>query len=308
MKIGLLRHALGLAAVSVLMIGTSAQAADGAAASGDWQPLRLSLMPDTESVYAPPGAPVEDAGLNKGGVNFRLDTWYTTDYVFRGIDRSEGGGHEDAPNAQFDAALQFNLGKLPHPFIGVFVNVYNADPISRFQEIRPYLGLDWTIRPLNIVVGHNTYLYPEREETNTSEVFGKLTFDDSILFGTEKPVFTPYIYAAYDYDLYNGCYFEIGVSHEFLFEDYGLTITPLARVAYVSTNQLFAAIPAGNDSGFQHYDVGFNVAYSLNRLLNIAPRFGQWNLQGECFYTDNIHHDLRADTQVWGGIGIGFKY
>ncbi len=289
-------------------MGAAARAGDEATTSTDWPTPRLSIMPDAESVYAPPGAPVEDAGLNKGGVNFRLDTWYTTDYVFRGIDRSEVGGHEDAPNAQFDASLAFNLGKLPHPFIGVFVNVYNADPISRFQEIRPYLGLDWTVKPLNIVLGHNTYLYPEREETNTSEVFGKLTFDDSFFFGTEKPVFSPYVYGAYDYDLYNGGYFEIGVSHDFTFDEYGLTITPIARFTFVTTNQLFAAVPGGNDSGFQHYDLGFTVAYSLNHLFSVPQRFGEWNLQGEFFYTDNIHHDLRADTQTWGGIGIGFKY
>jgi len=299
---------IGGVALAGLLLGSAIARADEGAAATDFPVPKFSIMPDLDSVYAPPGDPREQSGSNTGGVNFALDVWYSTDYVFRGIDRSEVGGHEDAPNAQFDSSLNFNLGKLPHPFIGVFVNVYNSDPVSRFQEIRPYFGVDWTIRPLNIVVGHNTYLYLEREELNTSEVFGKLTFDDSYVFGTEGPIFSPYIFAAYDYDLYNGAYFEIGVSHRFEFEDYGLSITPMARVAYVSTNQLFASVPGGNDSGFQHYDVGMMTAYSLNRLMSIPDRFGEWSLQGQVFYTDNIHSDLRADTQVWGGIGIAFRY
>jgi hypothetical protein len=301
-----MQRACGLVVAGVGCIAVTARADPPAAAN--WPGAPFTLMADEESVYAPAGAPREDDGLNEGGVNFKLDTWYTTDYVYRGIDRSEVGGHEDAPNAQFDAQLNFDLGKLPHPFLGVFVNVYNSDPISRFQEIRPYLGVDWTVRPFNIVLGHNTYLYPERDELNTAEVFGKLTFDDSVFFGTEKPVFSPYILAAYDYDLYNGGYFEIGVSHDFVMEDYGLTITPIGRMSYVTTNQLYAMTPGGNDSGFQHFDVGGTISYSLNKSLSIPYRYGEWSLQGEVFYTDNILNDLRADTQVWGGIGIGFKY
>ncbi len=295
-------------AVAGLLLGVSIARADDEAVAPEWPVPKLSIMPDLDSVYAPPGDPREQAGTNAGGVNFALDTWYSTDYVFRGIDRSEVGGHEDAPNAQFDASLNFNLGKLPHPFIGVFVNVYNSDPISRFQEIRPYFGVDWTIRPLNIKLGHNTYLYLEREENNTAEFYGQVTFDDSYLFGTDGPIFSPYVFAAYDYDLYNGGYFEIGVSHKFSFDDYGFSITPKARVGYVTTNQLFAAVPKGNDSGFQHYDVGFETVYSLNKFLDIPERFGQWSLHGEMFYTDNIHFDLKADSQIWGGIGIGFRY
>jgi hypothetical protein len=296
------------AAVAGVLAVAAAARADQPAPAGDFAPPKLSLMPDTDSVYAPPDAPRDDLGVNNGGVNFALNFWYLTDYVYRGIDHSETGGHEDSPNAQFDAALKFNLGKLPHPFLGVFVNVFNADPVSRFQEIRPYLGLDWTIKPLNIQIGQNTYLYPEREETNTAEFYGKLTFDDSILFGTERPVFTPYIYAAYDYDLYNGAYFELGISHDFVWEDYGVVITPIARLSYVTTNQLYAATLGGPDSGFQHYDVGMVCSYSINRFFEIPERFGEWSLLGQIFYTDNIHNELRADTQVWGGVGIGFRY
>lgn len=296
------------AAISLLTAGAlRAEPSVGSSNPAFDLPIVL-LAVEEDSVYATPPLPRDDLGTNQGGVNFSLDVMNTSDYVFRGIDRSEVGGTEDAPNIQFDSTLTFDLGKFPHPFIGVFVNVFNSDPISRFQEIRPYFGIDWTIRPIHLILGHVTYLFPERDETNSSEIFGKLTIDDSVLWGTEKPIFSPYLLAAYDYDLYNGWYFEFGISHDFVIEDTGLTITPTARVAYVTTYQLFAVDVDGDDSGFQHYDVGFTVEYSLNQLLSIPPRYGDWSLQGQCFYTDGISNELRADTQVWGGIGIGFRY
>ena len=54
--------------------------------------------------------------------------------------------------------------------------------------------------------------------------------------------------------------------------------------------------------------MGAIANYSLNTLLNVTRRYGEFSLQGYLFYTDGIDHDLRADTQLWGGVGINFKY
>src|SRR5437660_588870 len=80
-------------------------------------PFKLALLPEDQSVYAPPAPPREDEGINAGGVHVDLVVRYLTDYVYRGIDHSEVGGNEDAPNLQFDGKLSFDLGKLPHPFV-----------------------------------------------------------------------------------------------------------------------------------------------------------------------------------------------
>jgi len=100
-------------------------------------PLTLQQRP--ESIYAPAAPPREDEGVNEGAVHLDLTVRYMSDYVYRGIDRSEVGGREDAPNVQFDGKLEFDLGKLPHPYVGLFVNVYDSDPISQFQEVRPVI-------------------------------------------------------------------------------------------------------------------------------------------------------------------------
>jgi hypothetical protein len=283
----------------------------------------LSLVQERdpyESIYEPPGPPRVEEGVNAGGVNFDLRVSYLTDYVYRGIDQSERlaalddlgnpnpaakPGHEDAPNLQFDGFLKLNLGRMPHPVAGVF-----DDPISRFQEIRPYFGFDWNLKPLRVQAGQISYVYPERENLNTQEAWLSVTFDDSRLWRTERPVISPYAYVAYDYDLYDGLYAEMGVRHEFELEDTGIMLAAVADVAYVLNHRLFTDFNSiqQQDTGFQHYDVGLIGTYSLNKLMGIPRRYGQWTMNGYLYYTDGINTGLRADTQVWGGASIGFRY
>jgi hypothetical protein len=293
------------------------------------KPLRLMQSDVPESVYDLEAPPAPDQGVNEGGVNIDLTVRYLTDYVFRGIDRSEGNGGfndehgkplvfneaspkfspgaEDAPNLQVDSKLKFDLGRLPSPFIGLFANVFNDDPINRFQEIRPFFGLEWRIRPIILSGGHTSYIFPERDAANTAEVWGSVALDDSFLWHTDHPVLMPYIFGAYDYDLYDGAYFEVGVKHEMPIENTALTLTLVADVAYVQNNHQFTF--ANNaDTGFQHYDIGLIGRYDLNTALNISRRYGTFALEGYMYYTNGIDVDLLAETQLWGGIGIAFHY
>lgn len=262
-----------------------------------------------ESVYATPDTAGEAPGVNEGGVHFDFIARYLSDYVYRGIDRSEIAGQEDAPNGQIDFSLEFDFGKAPHPYLGLFANVYDADPLSRFQEIRPYFGFEWEVRPLVIGVGHNAYLFPEREEQQTAEAFIRIAIDDSYMWKREEPLLSPYVYGAYDYDLYSGWYFEFGINHETEFDDIGLTLRAFADAAYVTGYQLYDVnADDEDDTGFQHYDVGMVLSYNLNDAFGVPPRFGNWIIEGYLTYTDGIGRNLRADTQLWGGVGLHFRY
>lgn len=287
----------------------------------------LQLVPSVESVYDLE-APPQEQGINAGGVNFDLTVRYMTDYVFRGIDRSEGSGQfndekgrpvvfdpdpdfkpgaEDAGNLQFDGRIKFDLGKLPSPFFGLFANVYNDDPINRFQEIRPFVGVEWKIKPVILAAGQTTYIYPERDDVNTAEIWASVTLDDSFLFHSEKPVLAPYVFAAYDYDLYEGVYIEAGVKHDIELRDTPFTLTFVADVAFVAKHPGFTA-KNDDDTGFQHYDLGLIGRYNFNTLFNLSKRYGTFDLEGYLYYTDGIDKDLLADTQLWGGVGIAFHY
>jgi hypothetical protein len=277
--------------------------------------------PQPPTVYAPPEPEHVEDGVNKGGVNLDLDVRYLTDDVYRGIShnravyKNSAGdivGKLHAANFQVDGKMSFNFGSLPHPFIGVFTNINDSDPLSRFQEIRPYFGLDYTIRPLVFSTGVNAYLYPERERINpspnTAEVFLKLTLDDSYFFLTPKPILSPYAYGAYDYQRNRGWYLEAGLKHDFDFDDFGFTLTPHADVAYVSHYFEQFVTMSPHSSGFQHYDLGLTATYALNPLLHLGPRYGQFSVEGYLTYTGKFSNPIRADTEVWGGVGLKFRY
>jgi hypothetical protein len=76
----------------------------------------------------------------------------------------------------------------------------------------------------------------------------------------------------------------------------------------VDGHELFVTPDAEDESGFQHYQFGLIGSYRLNDILDIPMRYGEWTFKGYMFYTDSIENDLKADTQVWGGAGIGFRY
>jgi hypothetical protein len=272
------------------------------------------MEPQDTSVYALPTPSTTDEGANTGGVNVDMRVNYLSDYLYRGVDRTSfidtntsGPIANERANFQVDGKLIWNLGKLPHPFIGIFANVLDQDPISTFQEVRPTFGAEWRIRPMILAAGHNTYIFPDRSELNTGEVWGKIALDDSVILRSDEPFLTPYVYAAYDYDIYNGWYFQAGVSHDFVIEGTGIDFTAEAAVAGVIGQQAFAG-PTGKDTGFQHYEFGLTARYNLNQVLNIPARYGQWSINGYIYYADGLNNHIRADTQLWGGAGLQFSY
>ena len=133
------------------------------------KPLRLTQSVRPRERLRPRGPAGAGPGRQRGRRHFDLHVSYLTDYVFRGIDRSEGSGGfndeegnpvvfapdepdfepgaEDAANLQSTHGSSSTSARLPSPFVGLFANVYNDDPINRFQEIRPFVGFEWMIRP-----------------------------------------------------------------------------------------------------------------------------------------------------------------
>lgn len=289
-------------------IGSAALGALLTAASGGFA-SSLSLQSEPDSIYAPPAMIEPGEGINQGGVRFGVDLSYFTDFVYRGIEQFEVPRSEDRLNLQIDTRLEFDFGKLPHPYVNVFVNVAEADPISDFQIVRPEVGFDWLIKPVTLSAGYISYIYPERSDVETSEFFLKLKLDDSFLFRRPTPTLSPYVMAAYDFDLYDALYLEAGVEHRFNFEDTGLSLTLQACVAYVNGYEgLYSRTVDSDGSGFQHYQLGVVGEYSLNQLFNISTRYGDWSLMGYAYWTDELDRNLRADRQIWGGGGISFRY
>lgn len=269
-----------------------------------------------ESVYAPPQPEPVGQGTNEGGVHLSLGVDYLTNYVYRGVDYSDvvdpvtRAQGSTAFNTYMEGLLQFDLGnRMPHPFLALSGNVYADDPVSQFQEFRPAAGADLTLKPVTFTLGVQTYVYPQREDFQTTEGFGKAQFDDSKLWDADDPVLSPYLYGAYDWRVNDGWYIEGGVSHDFALTDWHLKVTPVARLAYTSGwQQQFAFVVPTDGTGWQHWDVGVKATYSLNGLFNLSKRWGEWLLRGQVWYTQHLCNETVGQTQTWGGVGIAFEY
>ena len=276
----------------------------------------LAMAQDhTESVYAPPSPVASNQGVNEGGVKFDVDVMYLTKSVYRGVDYTQAvdPATQDQGKSNTDmnlnAQMTFDLGaKMPHPFFALEANTYDSDPVSKFQEFRPTIGVDFTLAPLTFTAALRSYVYPKREDLETSEVDGQIAFDDGRLFGSDKPVFNPYVMAAYDYVVNGGWYYEAGIKHDFVFDDMHLTLTPTARIAYTMGWQQQFTFVQENGTGLQHWDVGLTASYSLNSLLNISKRWGDLYVRGYLFHTEHLAHTTVGQTVDWGGLGIGFQY
>ena len=231
-----------------------------------------------------------------------------TDYIFRGLEVVEPQTSEDAFNVQIEALLRMDLGRLPDPFFHVLTNTAEGDDISNFQVIRPAVGLIWETESLEIAIGTQSFTYPDRTDLDTAEVFLDVQFNDGALFSEDEPVFGPFVFAAYDFDEFEGFYVEAGLRREFDIPDTNFDLGVEALVAYVNDYALYSATPVNEGSGFSHYQVGLVAEYRLNSLLNISRRYGQWSLAGYLYYTDGIDNELAATSQVWGGGGITFRY
>ena len=271
------------------------------------QPFELDYE-EPQNVYLPPQTPTPDELTNQDGVHFSLVFTYTSDYMFRGFDQSTPPKRNELA-LQFDGRLNFDLGKLPHPFIGVFSNVFNHDPVSRFEEVRPYGGVAWTIRPITIAGGFNGYIFPNREGKDTQEAWMSIAVDDSRFWHTERPFLSPYVYGAYDFQQYHGFYLEAGIRHDVVFGNSGVTLSGIADFGYVAHNPYFRVPgPFGKEDGFQHYDGGLELSYDLDTLFNVPRRYGTWEVKGYLYYTGSVDTGLRASNRVWGGVGIDFRY
>lgn len=268
-----------------------------------------------ETVYAPPAPAAPDQGTNQGGVNFELDAIYVSNYVYRGVDYSKavdpktldrGSSNTDS---YADATMTLDLGpKMPHPFVSVLANIYDSDPISKFQVFEPSIGANYTLQPITVTLALQSSIYPKREDFDTSEVYGRIDLNDARLWRSDRPVLSPYVMGAYDYVIDNGSYFETGIRHDFVFDDLHLTISPIGRVAYtLGWQQQFTFIQE-NGSGWQHWDLGLEAKYALNSLLNVSKRWGEWYVKGYLFHTEHLAHTTVGQSVDWGGIGIGFEY
>ena len=117
-------------------------------------------MDEPASVYPEIMPPRAEEAMNAGGVNFGLNVELADPTTFFAVSIK-------APTATI---LKHRCSSTRTPNL-IWVNFrirssgyssmsLNSDPKARFEEVRPYFGAEWTLKPIIIAAGFTSYIHP----------------------------------------------------------------------------------------------------------------------------------------------------
>lgn len=261
-------------------------------------------------------------------LSFRIDYTMATDYIWRGINLSEypGEGREKL-NHQLGTGVEFEtpIGTLgASVWFEWYAGQERLTPASSrmLQEVDYSVYWSYGLEPIatTLEIGWIAYELPRAKGDlrETYEVYGKLSLDDSIIFGV--PLLSPYVYWGLDYDLgENGSWVEVGGSHEFAAAD----LEPLASVPVVKDLALTPSVAVGFDYRYLDKFAGIEGARSARRVANVVygldlgfditgalstpARYGNVKGGGFLNYSQGIRQDLLSD-ELYGGVYIAYEW
>ncbi len=282
-------------------------------------------------VVAAPMARAQDAeeGSKPAELSFSLDYTLVSDYVFRGINFSEFAGEgREKPNHQMSTGIE--LATEYGNFGGFFWFEWFAGQGSltpgsdNLQEVDYVVYWNYDIEQIatNLELGWIAYTFPPSggDAHDTYEVYAKLSFDDSGVFGTQESVLNPYVYYGLDYDLgANGSWIEIGISHDFaLNEVAGLEAAPVIKDLTVSPSLVlgidhryldkFAVTGSGGPSTrLANLNYGLAISYDVSGALGMDPKLGSLSLDGFLNFSQALRKGLLND-EFYGGMSVSYGW
>lgn len=168
------------------------------------------------------------------------------------------------------------------------------------------------VTPLSCVVetGWTAHTFPQfrGDQAYTNEWYVSLSFDDSKLFKTDRPILNPYVTWYQDTDDYKGGWVETGISHTFSLREAGLDKTPILKDLAV-TPSFLVAFDEGQLGGYgraAEVQYGLQLCYDLSAALKMPAKYGQLYLTGFLFYRDGFIEQVV--DRLYGGVGIGYQW
>lgn len=269
-------------------------------------------------------------------ISFGLDYTLVSDYVWRGINLSEYPG-EGREKLNHQANVSFSIDTKDLCGKGSNYGEFGAsvwfewfagqerltpDSDSNLQEVDFTAYWRYAIEPIGTTVelGWINYHFPRLsgDADNTSELYVKVSFDDSLVFG--KPVLNPYIAYYHDIDDVQAGWLEVGVSHDFVLKDLGcekvcilkdLTITPSLVLGvdhrYLDKAGLGGDGGVGTRLGALLY--GLTFTYDLSGALGMSEQCGSIALKGFINYSQAFHDESEAVNDVlFGGFTVSYAW
>jgi hypothetical protein len=269
-------------------------------------------------------------------VDVALNYYLVSDYIFRGINRSEyrGEGREDL-NHQWDVTFELPLDKVgmkgwgtigytawfeyfagQEHLTGSANNLQEIDHTIYWTKSYPELYSDFTFGWTAFVFPNVSGGVPDR----TFEFFMEYGFHDRLLWkqllGIDENLINPTFFYAHDYDITGGgAYFEFAFSHEFnvgklaaseALED--LTVTPSWALAldhrYLGP---ISGHPDHRTDKFAFHRFGLDVAYRLTDLLHVPAGWGDITISGQLYFQDAIEDEILND-EFYGGMTLSYAW
>lgn len=318
-------------ALSLLALVVAVPAAAFAEPSPDWMTLAQDIQKKEAAATTAPAATPPAAEPPKWTkpvpLTFCLQYALASDYVFRGINYSKWPGQDRrAPSHQMTATVEYDTGSYGvfggyvwFDWLGTQGNP-NIDGNHTFEiDYVPYWR--YNIAPIGttVEIGYAFYTYPRfpSQFSYTSELYTKLTFDDSKLFGTKDPVLNPTVAYYQDMDLYRGGWLDVGISHKFLLNGFAATkdvfflkdlyVTPSFDLG---TDHRYLSPAVGKGSPSTQLAVllyGLEVGYNLSGALNMPEKYGCITVAGFLNYSQSLERAL-IDDEWYSGLKLCYSW
>ena len=289
--------------------------------------MQLADAATKETLATDPAAQAPPGWTKPLPLSVGVEYAMVSDYVFRGINYSEyrGEGREKL-NHQLGVWTEIDTKNFG-VFGAYFWFEWYAAQDKQFARADHLLENDYiaywqyAIAPIatTVELGWAAYVYPEYpgDFKTTYEVYAKVSFDDSKLFGTQSGVLNPYVSYYHDIDVVEAGWLEVGVSHDFALS----RLPALAGVAVLKDVSVKPSLVLGMDHRYLpkalgtgqkatrlgNIVYGLDVTYNLSAALRLPQQFGSLTLGGFLYFSQALRDELIND-ELWGGMKVSYSW
>lgn len=226
------------------------------------------------------------AGYASAEIEGEVHVGYSNEYNFRFVDQGN-----DLIEAGIDLATEYNgFGVSAGAWYGSW-DAYGAAGAAgvNADELDVYAAASYAFDPVTIELGYIYYYFPDTTGIDTQEVYLGASLDLPFGIGFGSTFY-------YDFDTYNGWYWDNAISYSFVFNDC-LSLDLAAGVAFAHGNELQGSVRptaggvAPSKDGYQGYYLSAALPWSPMENLTISPYVK---------YTDG-DSDLQTDLNGFGG-------
>ncbi len=265
-------------------------------------------------------------------LSFIVSYGVATDHVWRGINWSEypGEGRERC-NQQAGAGIEFDTGAFGVFGGSVWFDWFHGTEQLAGRSIGVPLESNYTaywrypIRAIStdIEVGWSYIRFNAFRETS-QELYARIQFDDSGLWGTQSAFLNPYVFYAIEYHHTDWTsWLELGVQPRWVMADVpALREVPVVRDFWISPHlsvswdcdyvgNMITVNPNVTDSGptnrCANAVAGVELGYDLGHAFNVPARYGSIVIIGFIDYSYALGSEELSD-ELWGGVKLAYLW